>query len=74
MKFLITLTLSIFCFVAAFNVTQNWATVVCFVAAAAFWICSGVMAEKALWMLEDHEVRLTKLEKRVEKLEGKDKK
>lgn len=74
MKFLVSLALSLFCFVAAFKVTQGWVTVVCFVAAAAFWICSGVMAEKALWMLEDHEVRLTKLEKRVEKLEGKDKK
>ena len=73
MKFLVSLALSIFCFVAAFNVTQNWATVVCFVASASFWICSGVWAEKAIWMLEDHEVRLTKLEKRVEKLDGKEK-
>ena len=73
MKFLVSLALSIFCFVAAFKVTQNWVAVVCFIGAAAFWICSGVMAEKTMWKLEDHEVRLTKLDKRVEKLEGKDK-
>lgn len=74
MKFLISLVLSIFFFVAAFKVTQSWATVVCFIAAAAFWICSGIIADKTTWMLEDHDARLTKLEKRVEKLEGKDKK
>ena len=74
MKFLISFLLSIFCFIAGFIMEKGWQTILLWVAAVILWCIAGILAEKLVWKMEDHEIRLNKLEKRVDKLEDKNKK
>lgn len=74
MKFLTIFCLSIMCGIGGFIAPEGWQTVLLWVTAVVLWIVSGVLAEKVIWKLEDHETRINKLEKRVDKLEGKNKK